>query len=121
MKILTSYFANVKNLPKDILPIAICGKSISGWSYPEYKSLAPSWSIYNEYKNLGGTKERYTERYIRERLGKLDPSSVIDDFKNLSKDYLGVALICYEKPGEFCHRHLVSEWLKFNGYEVNEA
>lgn len=121
MKIFTSYFANVKNLPDDILPIAICGKSIKGWSYPEYKSLAPSWSIYNEYKNLGGTKERYTERYIKERLQVLEIDKVIKDLENLSNGYNGIALICYEKPGDFCHRHLVAAWLKFNGYEVNEA
>lgn len=23
-----------------------------------------------------------------------------------------VALLCYEKPGEFCHRRLVAEWIR---------
>ena len=25
-----------------------------------------------------------------------------------------VILLCFEKPGEFCHRHLVAQWLKSN-------
>ena len=24
------------------------------------------------------------------------------------------ALVCYEKPGDHCHRHLVAEWLGFD-------
>ena len=31
-----------------------------------------------------------------------------------------IALICYEKPSEFCHRHLVADWLKEYGIEVEE-
>lgn len=122
MKILTTYFANIKNLPKDILPVSICGKPIHGWSYPEYKLLAPTWSIYNEIKNLGGTPERYTERYVREILENLDPGKVVNDLEGiLPTGYSGIALVCYEKPGDFCHRGIVKEWLKFNGYEVEEA
>ena len=30
------------------------------------------------------------------------------------------ALICYEKPSDFCHRHLVSEWLKERGFDIEE-
>lgn len=32
--IYTSYFANVKNLPANIYPIAICGKSPNDWKFP---------------------------------------------------------------------------------------
>ena len=31
-----------------------------------------------------------------------------------------IALICYEKPENFCHRHLVAEWLQEAGYQVQE-
>ena len=31
-----------------------------------------------------------------------------------------IALICYEKSEDFCHRHLVAYWLKCNGYECEE-
>ena len=31
-----------------------------------------------------------------------------------------IVLICYEKPGDFCHRHLVANWLRHQGYPVEE-
>ena len=31
-----------------------------------------------------------------------------------------IALICYEKPSDFCHRHLVAEWLNQNGFKCEE-
>ena len=31
-----------------------------------------------------------------------------------------VALVCYEKPSDFCHRHLVADWLNKNGFECKE-
>lgn len=40
MLIYTSYFAQVKNLPSDIVPISIAAKQVPGWRYPVYKALA---------------------------------------------------------------------------------
>jgi hypothetical protein len=32
-----------------------------------------------------------------------------------------VILLCYEKPGDFCHRHIVADWLESNfGMRVDE-
>ena len=39
----------------------------------------------------------------------------LDEILNLSEG--DIALVCYEKPGDFCHRHLVSSWLP---YEITE-
>jgi uncharacterized protein (DUF488 family) len=39
-------------------------------------------------------------------LGKLDPAKVLDDLGG------GAILMCWEKPGEDCHRRLVAEWLE---------
>jgi uncharacterized protein YeaO (DUF488 family) len=118
MKIWTTYFANIKNLDTSkILPVAICGKSVPGWSWPEYKKLAPSWSIYDEYKNKGGTLERYTERFWEERLSVLDREQVLGDLENLAQGYQEIALVCYEKPDDFCHRHIVAAWI---GPEITE-
>jgi hypothetical protein len=36
-----------------------------------------------------------------------------------SRDY-HIALLCYEKPSDFCHRHLVAEWLREHGVRCNE-
>ena len=31
-----------------------------------------------------------------------------------------IALVCYEKPSDFCHRHLVADWLNKNGISCKE-
>lgn len=39
--IYTSYFANVKNLPSEVIPIAICGGVPEWWCGLQYRKLAP--------------------------------------------------------------------------------
>lgn len=56
----------------------------------------------------------YTELYNKLVLSKLDPDTVV---KELGEDPI---LICYEKPGHFCHRLLVAKWLTAAGYQVEE-
>ena len=34
--------------------------------------------------------------------------------------FVNIALICYEKPSDFCHGHLVSDWLKENGFNFED-
>lgn len=120
MKIWTSYFANIRNIDLDkIMPIAICGKAIDGWTYPQYKRLAPSWSIYKEYKD-SLDRERYVRRFTAEILSGLDRSEVMRDLENLS-DGKDIVLVCYEKPGDFCHRHLIAEWLDKDNIKEYES
>lgn len=42
----------------------------------------------------------------------------------LSKeDNVNIVLLCYEKPEDFCHRHLVADWLnssKILPYDIKE-
>lgn len=110
MKILTTYYADLKNLSPDVVPISIAGKKPEGVGILEYKRLAPSWSIFSEYKYGEGTQENYVRRFKAEILGKLSREQVLQDLEEMSggKD---VALCCYEKPRDFCHRHIVKDWL----------
>ena len=47
----TSYFANIKNLPNNFIPIAICGKAPDGWDGLCYKRLAPKWEFFKVWKD----------------------------------------------------------------------
>ncbi|MDV6237616.1 DUF488 family protein [Leptospira ellisii] len=61
----------------------------------------------------------YTKRF-NEKLFKLDAVEVLEQLKELSQGK-DLALLCYEKPGDFCHRRLVAEWLeRKTGIEVPE-
>lgn len=50
MKIYTSYFANLKNIPDSIVPISICRRSPKGYDGIEYKLLAPSSALLSEWR-----------------------------------------------------------------------
>lgn len=117
---LTSYFANIKNLK---YPIAICRGVPKWYNGPVFQDLAPSWATLNAYKN-STNKAEAEQQYIKEFLQDLDKLNATDIVAQLSKVYDvnidEVCLICYEKPSDFCHRHLVANWLKNNGYKCEE-
>lgn len=66
----------------------------------------------------------YIEHFQSEVLDGLDATNVILDFSRMAYGFnVGendIALICYEKPADFCHRHLVAEWLSQNGFKCEE-
>lgn len=49
-------------------------------------------------------KEIYIDKYNKIILSTLDPWKVYTDLKDN-------VLLCWESPGEFCHRRLVANWL----------
>ena len=78
--------------------------------YRLYKKLAPSWSLVR----AGLPRSQYEPFYREDVLDRLDPGQVLDDLRRLSPEHPPV-LLCYERPpfdeANFCHRHMVAEWL----------
>lgn len=116
--IYTSYFANLKNLPSDIIPISICGKAPTGYHGIQYKKLAPKYDFFMQWK-LNHDNEYYIRCYNEQVLAALDPHEVYAELNTLSGGREFV-LVCYERPEDFCHRHLVAKWLVSNGYPCVE-
>ena len=46
----TSYFAKLKSLPENIIPISICGKAPDWYKGLQYKKLAPKYDFFMEWK-----------------------------------------------------------------------
>lgn len=63
------------------------------------------------------------EEYLRlydQILARQDAHQVVKQIEALSGGN-DVALCCYEKPGDFCHRHILAKWITDNtGIEVKE-
>lgn len=131
--IFTTYFAQLHNLPENIIPVSICGKAPEWYKGLEYKKLAPKYSFFSEWK-INHDNDYYVEHFNTEVLDQLFPLKVVtelqmrlpEEVKNKMKlpfynnpDW-HIALICYEKPEEFCHRHLVAKWLNENGFGCTE-
>lgn len=111
-KIYTSYFANLKNLPDNVCPISICGKAPDWYKGIQYKALAPKYWFFKKYKE-DGDAEFYTLAFQKDVCDALNVSTTLLDLQKLAGDKIP-CLLCYEKPGDFCHRHIVAEWIKNN-------
>jgi len=107
----TSYYAKYKGDNA----VSIAARCPHWFTGRQYKKLAPYYNTLIEYKNGKLTKEQYSECYRTEVLNNLDAKQV---YEELGED---AVLLCWEKSGSFCHRHLVAEWLKEKlGVEVTE-
>ena len=130
--IYTSYFAKLKSLPDNIVPISICGKAPDWYNGLQYKKLAPKYDFFMKWKE-NHDNDYYIKCFNEQILDKLNAKDVIEELDDLllsvttSLDYNvdplkvpRIALICYEKSEDFCHRHLVADWLKENGFRCEE-
>ena len=116
--IYTSYFAKLKSLPDNIIPISICGKAPDWYKGLQYKKLAPKYDFFIKWK-CNRDNDYYTKCFKEQVLDKLDVEDTISELIDLHSG-IDIALICYEKPEDFCHRHLVAEWLRKNGFKCEE-
>ena len=108
MKIYTSYFSNSKRLAEaGVKQIGIALYPPKWFKGVSLKCVAPTASI------LYGSKgqEDYTRRYQNEVLSNINPKYFLETVESYSGGR-DVALCCFEKPGDFCHRHLLAEWLR---------
>jgi hypothetical protein len=110
--ITSSYYANLKNINKGSLISISRSCPIKSAKIKSYSPLFPEWEIINNLKKGLITKEEYTKSYIENTLNKLDLDTVIKDLIILSGNEQIIYLLCYEKPTDFCHRHLVIDWLE---------
>ena len=118
----TTYFAKLKQLQEDIVPIAICAKPPVGFKGAVFKQLAPKYDFFKYYKVTGDT-EYFTKCYNEQILNWLNPALILDALyreAGVSPITSDIALVCYEKPSDFCHRHLVADWFNKHGIACKE-
>lgn len=113
----TSYFGNIKNLPKDAILISVSLWTPRNFKGKHIKQLAPTEDILMEYKRTGD-QNRYVRRYFKEVLGIRSADGLVEAIKQKWGDG-DVVFLCYEKYG-FCHRHLIATWLESRGYDCTE-
>ena len=117
MKIYTSYFAKLRKIPESIVPISISLYPPKGYSGEEYKKLAPTSQILRAWKN--NPDELVYSAAFYEMLNQYSPDEIYNNLSELSYGR-DCVLLCFEKTGSFCHRHLVAKWLTDAGYVVEE-
>lgn len=130
--IYTSYFGKWRGWTSNMHPVAICAKPPKDWSNACYKKLAPPYNLLMEWKSdprnddYFGVKRKQYEDAV---LNNLDAKRVVGDLQRMipgcvdpiwENDKHHIVLLCYEGPGDFCHRHFVAQWLTANGYPCEE-
>jgi len=107
--IYTSYYANAKSLQKNGIEIVAISRGKPSWfTGRSLDCLAPTWNM------LKMSEEEYDKEY--DKILNRNNAKRIVDFLG-EKD---VALCCWEKDVNDCHRKRVAEWLKAFGYDVKE-
>ena len=131
--IYTTYFAKLKSLPDSIIPISICGKAPDWYDGLQYKKLAPKYDFFIKWKE-NHDNDYYIRCFNEQVLNNLDAEKVVGELYKLISNFVlnpklfscrgsltpSIALVCYEKPSDFCHRHLVADWFNANGIECKE-
>lgn len=115
--IYTSYFSSRKYKPEDGVSIA---RYCKFWKGQLYEKLMPPEYLLNWWKSLSqveqqsfDNREQYKIAYTTRVLAQLDVHEIAKELDNK-------VLLCYEKSADFCHRHIVAQWLQNNGYCCEE-
>lgn len=106
-RLYTGYYPYTqKYKDRKLMPIQISGTSPI--TMPVYTKLAPPRNIVMDYKSGILSWIEYTKMYNR-LLTSVNPDTVYRDLINITGGLTPI-LMCYEKPSDFCHRHIVAEW-----------
>ena len=111
--IYTSYYSNYRNFPDNFEPVSVSLYPPKGFKGMIISELVPTDSILKDFKDKKIDEFDYIKRYYDEVLLKLNPHQIAKKLENK-------ILLCFEKRGDFCHRHIIAEWLKNNGYNIKE-
>lgn len=117
--IYTSYFANLMKLDKSkYLPIGITRFPPNWFRGHNIEMVAPSKELLFKLKNKEIDEDTYKIRYLNDLESKKE--QIINYFNMLNRPYeKDIVLCCYEKSEDFCHRHILSDWLNNNILNIN--
>lgn len=76
-----------------------------------YMALAPSQSLFRDYKNGLCDEEEYTRRFTEQISKSKIAQERIQTIRELLKEKKDIYLICWEKTG-FCHRFLLMDMIE---------
>lgn len=109
MQIYTARFADVEDC-EGLTTISLAKHPPEWYTGLEYPNLFSTERLIKMYNKGEITSFQYTEHFVQEILRKLNPETVLRDIIGMSKGG-DVYLCCWGNPDEFCHRHIVLNWL----------
>ena len=111
----TSYYAKAKTIDTTKYKLVSIARITPIWYEGEvYKALAPTQEMVYAKKNDLISEETFEKAYRELVLDKLDMDYVYNKLGD------NAILLCYEKSEDFCHRHLLSKYLREKGFNIEE-
>ena len=114
--VITGYFAQAKKYKEKNLELVSVSPVKPEWftdpSVKDYPALFPTREMLFNFQESNNIQV-FVDAYNSEILSKLDPSKVYYDLNNK-------VILCYERPTDFSHRHLIAYWLIQNGFQAKE-
>lgn len=123
MDIWTGYYAQMKKYKQlGLVPVSIAYKTPLWYDGETCFELAPPRMLLIKYKDKVITQEEYIKEYEEFLKNRVNWTNVIEKLYTISDNHDGKDLIlcCFEKSSDFCHRHILSEYLTKRGLDVQE-
>ena len=114
----TTYLSNMKNIPKNCLPVIIMRMvpaSIIRYDYLHISDFSPETETLLQYKK-DKDWDIFKEKFLLEIENNKNAQKYIEQLIE-ALSYIDICLICCEKDYEHCHRTLLLEYLK-NKYNI---
>lgn len=118
-KLYTGYFAKCKDYKlAGYIPVSVAGITPDKCVDEKWVDFAPRKDLFYKWKKGIISDIEYGRRYL-EYLNTI-PKEDIEELRELTKTS-NFVMCCYEKTGDFCHRHYLSHFLKVKyNFEVSE-
>lgn len=108
MTVYTSYFGKARKFPKDkFIKTAVCYSAPRGIGI--WNSVVPDADLVFGKKRGEISAEEYEDRYIQMLVDRKD--QIAQNIPYLQNGERDVVLMCYEKPEDWCHRHILAAFL----------
>ena len=120
MKISTSYISKINKIKElGMVPVSVTRFLPETLKVENIPELSPETIILFRYK-----RERDVSKCTNSfklQFSKLNKEEIIKQLEYISQknDNADIVLVCYEKKGDFCHRHILAEWLG-SDYNIEE-
>lgn len=114
MKIYTSYYNKMKSYGTRYTLIQVSNSKPTGfpWGTWPLKEVYPDWETVKKFKAGEISQDEFTLKY-KEKLSRMDKDTVLSKINEIWElgDQQDVILLCWEGSNQFCHRHILAEWL----------
>lgn len=108
--IYTGYYSKVKDYKKVGYTVVSISRTEPFKVDGKISLLCPDEKILWEYKHGEIDEVEYTCQY-KEQLERIGIKNILLAIHKFGDD---VVLLCWEAPGKFCHRHILSEYINRN-------